>query len=130
MNRYVADTHALFWYLTNSSKLGPNAMRAFEEGAQGSSIIYVPSIVLAEFYLVNSKFNRPLDFGQVIQQLDSGTQYVLLSFAPYDTIDFDTDSAVPEMHDRIIAGAARRLGAGLITRDRTIIRHAGVPIIW
>ncbi len=130
MTRYVADTHALFWYLTKSVQLGTDAMRAFEEGVGGLATIYVPSIVIAELYHVIAKYNQLLNFGGVVRQLDAGSQYVLLSFEAFDTLDFDVDIAVREMHDRIIAGVARRLGAGLITRDRTIIRCAGVPIVW
>jgi len=30
MTDYVADTHALIWYLENSPRLGPQARAAFE----------------------------------------------------------------------------------------------------
>jgi hypothetical protein len=50
MSEYVADTHALFWYLTAAPQLGANALAAFGEGEQGQARIYLPSIVLAELY--------------------------------------------------------------------------------
>jgi hypothetical protein len=62
MNRYVADTHALFWYLTASPRLGSQAKQAFEEGVRGQAVIYIPAIVLAELYFLNEKVGRPLDF--------------------------------------------------------------------
>jgi hypothetical protein len=31
MNRYVADTHTLFWYLTASPRLGSQAKQAFHD---------------------------------------------------------------------------------------------------
>ncbi len=39
MNHYVADTHALFWYLTGSPRLGAQAKRVFDEGARGQAVI-------------------------------------------------------------------------------------------
>ncbi len=50
MNDYVADTHALYWYLTNSPLLGANASQAFNETDNGNALIYIPVIVLAELY--------------------------------------------------------------------------------
>lgn len=52
---YVADTHALFWYLTNSPRLGAQASSAFDEGVRGRAVIYVPAVVLAELYYLNEK---------------------------------------------------------------------------
>ncbi|MBA3600019.1 MAG: hypothetical protein H0W45_02090 [Acidobacteria bacterium] len=45
MNEYVADTHALLWYLRNSPLLGKNASAAFDEADVGNAMIYVPAIV-------------------------------------------------------------------------------------
>lgn len=45
MNRYVADTHALFWYLTASPRLSPKAKDAFDEGARGEAIICTGELV-------------------------------------------------------------------------------------
>ncbi len=73
MNRYVADTHALFWYLTASPRLGSAAKEAFDEGARGEALIYVPAIVLAELFFLNEKAGRPLIFSIEYERLrDSG----------------------------------------------------------
>ncbi len=68
MNHYVADTHALFWYLTGSPRLGAQAKRAFDEGARGQAVIHIPTIVLAELYYLNEKIGRPLDFAAEYQR--------------------------------------------------------------
>jgi len=39
LKAYVADTHALFWYLTASPRLGAQAKSAFDEGARGEAAI-------------------------------------------------------------------------------------------
>ena len=47
-----------------------------------------------------------------------------------DVLDFQQTAAVPEMHDRIIAGVARRLRAPLIASDPLIIAANIVTIVW
>src|SRR5215204_5231660 len=116
MNEYVADTHALLWYLRNSPLLGKNANAAFDEADAGNALIYVPVIVLAELYFLNVKHNHPIDFAVEYKNLEAGGQFILTSFEPQDVLDFDADSAVKEMHDRIIVGVARRLNAACITK--------------
>lgn len=130
MNGYVTDTHSLFWYLTNSSMLGPNASSAFDEADNGAALIYVPAIVLAELYYLNEKFGRPVDFAAEYRRIISGSQFVLLPFMPEEVLGFDLDRAVAEMHDRMIVGAARRLGIPCLTKDAEIAASGLVAIVW
>jgi hypothetical protein len=58
------------------------------------------------------------------------SQFVLLPFEPIDTLDFDADKAVSDIHDRMIVGVARRSGATLLTRDEQIVTSGSVTIIW
>lgn len=130
MNGYVADTHALFWYLINSPQLGASASKAFDEADTGAALIYVPAIVLAELYYVNEKRGRPLDFAAEYARLSSSGQFVLLSFTPDDVLEFDAAQSVPEMHDRMIVVSARRLGVPCLTRDSEIAASGVVATIW
>jgi predicted nucleic acid-binding protein len=130
MNLYVADTHALFWYLVRSSRLGAAALRAFEEGANAQATILIPAIVLAEFYFMNAKLGRPIDFGDAFRRIESGRQYVLVDDAGTDTLDFDANASVTEMHDRMIVGLALRRGASPISGDRQITQSGLVPMMW
>lgn len=130
MKKYVADTHALFWYLTGSARLGTDAKAAFDEGVKGDAIIFVPAIVLAEFYFLNKKIGSPLDFTDVLNNLRSNSQFSLVSFKAIEALDFDTDKAVPEMHDRIIVGVARRKKAACLTIDSKIVSSGLVKVVW
>ena len=130
MDFYVADTHALFWYLTASPRLGSNAKNAFDDGAQGNALIYVPAIVLAELFFLNEKLNQPLDFNREFQRLEQSSQFEFVSFQPADVKDFGQDSVVPEMHDRIIVGVARRLSVPCLTCDTKIIASNLVKVVW
>ncbi len=130
MNEYVADTHALLWYLTASPRLSATAKAAFDEGVKNLAFIHIPSIVLAELYFLNVKHNYPIDFTAEFQKLNASGQFILTSLEPQDVLDFDKDSIVSEMHDRIIVGVARRLSAACITKDDSITRSGLVNIVW
>ena len=130
MNLYVADTHALFWYLIDSPLLGPTARAAFNEAETENALIYVPAIVLAELYFLNEKKGHPLDFVSKYQRLTQSSRFVLLPFFPATILDFDSCSATGEIHDRMIVADARRLGAKLITRDKKIMASGVVATVW
>jgi len=130
VNLYVADTHTLFWYFTASPSLGAQAHAAFDEAKQGQALIYIPAIVLAELFFLNEKKDRPIDYSATFALLLRSAQFVLLPFEPIDTLDFDTDKAVSDIHDRMIVGVARRLGATLLTRDEQIEKSGGVATAW
>ena len=130
MNLYVADTHTLFWYFTASPSLGAQAHTAFDEAKQGHALIYIPAIVLAELYFLNEKKNRPIDYFATFALLVQSAQFVLLPFEPIDTLDFDRDKAVTDIHDRMIVGVARRLGATLLTRAEQILKSGVVAATW
>jgi PIN domain nuclease of toxin-antitoxin system len=130
MRQYVADTHALFWYLTGSPRLGKAAKAALDEGAAGKATVCIPVIVLAELHFLNEKAGRPLDFAAEFQRLQTAGQFTLLPFVPEDVLDFDRDAAVEEMHDRMIVGAARRLGAVCLSCDTRIAAAVSVAVQW
>lgn len=130
MNRYVADTHALFWYLTSAPKLSTAAKAAFDEGAQGQALIYLPAIVLAELFYLNKKLGEPLNFAANFALLQASTQFAFMPFEAADTLDFEQHAATPEMHDRIIVGVSLRLGVPCITCDGQIVNSQLVKILW
>ncbi len=130
MNEYVADTHALYWYLTGAPQLGPNALAAFREGEGGKAIILVPSIVLAELYFLNAKLGAPLDFAAEYSRLESAAQIHFMDFRADDVLRFDALTAIPEMHDRMIAGVAMARNCPCITRDSLIVASGIIPVVW
>ena len=127
---YVVDTHALIWYLLNDKKLSPRAKDLFEAAEQHQTMLIISAIVLAELYYANGKFGWFPDFRALYSDLISKPY---LRFVPFDTqhvLDFDRDYLVPEMHDRIITGLAKRLNTPLITSDPLITRANLVTIEW
>jgi predicted nucleic acid-binding protein len=130
MDRYVTDTHALYWYLNGSSKLGPDARQAYEKAEAGSAIIYVPSIVMAELYYLMAKLGAEAEFQQQYGRIAAASYFRAVGFEGSDVLWFGRNAAVPEMHDRIIAGLAVRLGIPLLTRDPQIIAGRIVRTVW
>ena len=108
MKDYVADTHALFWYLSNYPRLGRKASSAFEEAEAGNAYIHIPAIVFAELFFLNVKLGKPIDFAAKFDQLEKGPQFILTPMDAEDILDFERDTSVSEMHDRIIVGVARK----------------------
>ncbi len=127
---YVVDTHALIWYLRNDKKLSSQAKTIFQAAEQNQTVLIISAIVMAELYYANAKNNWFADFMVIYTDILSKP---FIRFMPVDHThipNFSQDVAVPEMHDRIIAGVARRLNAPLITSDPLIIATGIVKIVW
>lgn len=127
---YILDTHALIWYLTQDKKLGPRAQAVFAAAEQGQTQIIVPAIVMAELWYANAKWNLFGDFGALYRDLQTKPYLQFASFTADDVLSFGIVQSVPEMHDRIIAGLALRLGIPLITADPLITAATLIEVVW
>ena len=127
---YVVDTHALIWYLLGDKKLSQRALSIFQAAERGETRLILPAIVLAELYFANAKNRWFADYTTVYQDIVSKRFFKFLPFDHRHVLDFDRDDLVPEMHDRIITGAARRIGAPLLTSDPLITAAALVTTVW
>lgn len=127
---YVVDTHALIWYLLGDKKLSKHALAIFQAAERGETRLLLPAIVLAELYFANAKHRWFADYQTVYKDILSKRFFRFLPFDHHHVLDFDHDAAVPEMHDRIITGVARRLSAPLITSDPLITAAALVKTEW
>src|SRR5437879_1822791 len=130
MDEFVPDTHALYWYLSAMPQLSPAARRSFDKARKGEARLLVPAIVLAELYYLNAKLGTPLDFAAEFARLNAAPQIVFVSFDAEDVLGFDALQAIPEMHDRIIAGVALARGCPFITRDPAIGAGGIGETIW
>lgn len=127
---YVVDTHALIWYLLNDKKLSAQARALFEAAEQHQTMLIISVIVVAELYYANAKNRWFPDFKALYIDLIGKPYLRFVPLADQHVLDFDRDSLVPEMHDRIITGLARRLNAPLMTSDPLITRANLVTIAW
>ncbi len=127
---YVVDTNALIWYLIGSNRLSRRAATIFEAAEGGECQIYVSAIIVAEMYFADKKWRFFDDFAKTYADIKSKPYFRFFAFNADDVMDFGDDAAVPEMHDRMIAGFARRLNAPLITSDHVIAAANLVRIVW
>jgi predicted nucleic acid-binding protein len=127
---YVVDTNALIRYLMHDKKLGKQAGEIFGAAERGETRLILSAISLAELYYANRKHRWFHDFAEVYQKLKVSPFFRFVPFKPDQILDFDRDASVPEMHDRIIAGLPRRVGAPLIASDPLIVQPNIVQTVW
>lgn len=120
METYVCDTHTLFWHLTSSPRLGAGARRVLQRADRGEALVVVPAIVWYELYYLNQKQGTPLNVLAELNLITESAGYLCPTLDPGGIAEFEVLSAVPEMHDRMIAAVAYTLGAPCLTRDTAI----------
>ncbi len=80
MSNLVTDTHALIWYLEDSSRLSPAANQAFEECERGEIVIYIPTICLVEIIYLQEKGRISADMkSQLDAALIAGNSGMILA---------------------------------------------------
>ena len=67
--RFVADTHALWWYLWSRERLTPAASAVFRLAETGAATIVVPAIVVAELYFLSVKLGQTMTPSQILEAL-------------------------------------------------------------
>ena len=127
---FVADTHALLWWFTDSPKISPTVSKIFERCERGEIIIYIPSIVLAEALSVFEKKRIDFDFKKLFRMLQEAENFIV---TPLDLpilqkmIDV---KEVTELHDKIIVSTAKFLKVPLLTKDKILHNISSIKTIW
>lgn len=128
---YVVDTNALIWYLSQDKRLSDYASDIFDAAERGETRLILSAIVIAELYYSNKKWGLFEDFSAVYNnELKPKPYFEFIPLLADDVLDFTQDAAIPEMHDRIIVGLARRFAAPVITSDSIITAAGVVPVAW
>jgi len=128
----VADTHALVYHATGSSKLGRTARALFDRVENGGAVIYVPAAVLWECGLLVragrlalrrsiSAFAADLFSNPAFHPVPITIGHVLAA----DGLGFTRDP-----FDALIVAVARELELPLLTRDGPIQESGLVETIW
>ena len=128
--RFVADTHALWWYFRSPERLSVAASAVFRLAETGNATVVVPAIVVAEFYYLSVKLGSPLGASALLEALDSVDGIELSDLGRAQLERLDRFPEIPEMHDRLIAAEADALGAAVVTRDEALATSERVPTIW
>lgn len=126
---YILYTHTLFWHLINSPRLSATAQQIFQKGYAGTATLVLSSIVLLELYGLAKKVNAPFDFNAELAVF-AQPPFQIEATGLADLHLFDRLSGVTELHDRLIAVLAFRLGAPLVTRDQNLTACPDITCIW
>ena len=127
---YVVDTHALYWHEFAPKRLPPRVVEVFGEVEAGRAVAVLLPIVLAEFYYVLRKENLGSDALLYLQYVFEASAYRLEPLTWDDVLQLPTFPEVPEMHDRLIAIAAKRLDAVVLTRDPELHASPQIRCLW
>jgi len=135
---FVTDTHPLVWFLTGDPKLTDDARTILRRAQAREAVVYVPTIVLAEFLYLVRKGKVPLDhLLELALRLDGFSEFrvapldmqtfsrmlYILQFSPRPRPDL-------EIHDLSILATALLAGAKLITKDRKLRQQTFVETVW
>ena len=131
MKRYLADTHALLWFLSTPEKLGRKAARVFATLGAGSEIS-ISTITVWEVAVLHDEGQVRLSAGfsawhEALARL-SGVRIEPL-FGE-DVEEARGLRSLVDPFDRLIAGTALRLGVPLISRDRRIAKERRLRLVW
>ena len=117
---FSIDTHALYWFEMGLPHLSDVVLAVFDDAAQGLASLLIHPIVLAESYYVLRKSRLEGDYPAYLAAIEANPLYRIEPILIEDLRRLNDFPEIPEMHDRLIAIQAVRLGAVLVTRDRTI----------
>lgn len=128
--RFVADTHALWWYLRSPEKLPAAASAVFRLAETGNATIVVPAIAVAELYFLSVKLGQPFAPSRLLDALSSVGDFELSDLGQAQLEKLDRLTEIPEMHDRLIAAESIVLDAPALTRDGTLVASAKIETVW
>ena len=128
--RYVVDTHALWWRWRSLPLLSSTAEAVFHRAATGHAILYIPAIVVAELYYLSAKQGMETPPTEILERLEAERGF---EFVPLDSAQLALMEQFPEiheMHDRMLVSAAAVLRATVVTRDAVLFGASTIPTLW
>lgn len=126
----LPDTHTLYWHIARSDRLSLPAREVFARAAAGQCVLALSPIVLAELYWILRKQGAATAFRGVVQRLRASPAYAFEPLTFEDLAALPAWEEIPEMHDRLLAIQAARLGATLVTRDPILQACNKVQCVW
>ena len=127
---FVADTHALLWWFTESPKISLKASEIFEKCEEGENIIFIPSIVIAEALSIFDKRRISFNFKNLFKKINDSENFVLIAL-DYPIIEkMVALKEIPELHDKIIVSTAKYLKVPIITKDKVLQNLPKIETIW
>ena len=130
MTTYIADTHALIFFLGSPQRLRKDGRQAFDEAVAGHAEVVIPVIVFAELIFAVERGRVAVDVAQIIDRVQDMPNFHIVPLTLQRVMQLQTLTAIPELHDRMIVCETLAQQGVLITRDARIRRSGVVPTVW
>lgn len=127
---FITDTHQLLWWFTENPKLSPKASEIFSKCEEGESVIFVPSIVVAEALSIFDKKRISFDFKKLFKKINESENFIIIPLDFPILLKMVDLKDIPELHDKIIASTAKHLNIPLITKDEILHNFLDVKTVW
>jgi PIN domain nuclease of toxin-antitoxin system len=130
MDTYVADTHALAWFVSEDPRLSLKAGQILSQAEAGEVQVLISTLVLAELTYIAQKNRVKVTIKELLNKINQGDGFIIVAF---DLPIFQVMLTLPEnwdIHDRIIAATASYYQATLITRDDMLRHSSDVKTVW
>jgi predicted nucleic acid-binding protein len=122
----VTDTHAFIFYLIGEA---PEDVRnEFKRAEAGDGRVYISTLVLAELHYSVERGRVYVDFDEVLDIIDETDGYRVVPF-DYSVLRSFIELEGLNIHDRIIAGTAKRLDTSIMTKGPDI-ENMDLMTIW
>jgi PIN domain nuclease of toxin-antitoxin system len=129
VERLVADTLAIVWYLTAPRKLGAAARRHLEAADAGRTLCCVPAIALVEIALLQERGRLGTGVREVLQALAGRVGYAILALDADQALEFAGLLGVEDPMDRLVLAAARATSSPVLSVDDALDGF-GVDRVW
>jgi PIN domain nuclease of toxin-antitoxin system len=129
VERLVADTLAIVWYLTAPRKLGAAARRHLVAADAGRTLCCVPAIALVEIALLQERGRLGTGVREVLQALAGRVGYAILALDADQALEFAGLLGVEDPMDRLVLAAARATSSPVLSVDDALDGF-GVDRVW
>lgn len=132
-HKYVLDTHTLVWYIEGNPRLGASAKVVIDD--PGSELV-LPVIALAEAaYIVERGRTSIPGVPHLLRAVQADMRIEVQPLTLTVLHSSLKVLVIPEMHDRLIIGAALDLqrqghSVSILTKDSTMVGARLLPVIW
>jgi PIN domain nuclease of toxin-antitoxin system len=132
-NLYVADTHALLWYMLKPALLCLAAQHALRQVEYGEAKLHIPLITIAEAEMVIEKRRIQAtrsQFERLLQKMMASRNFRVGQLNLDIVLSAAQLTQLSDIFDRLIVAEAQAVNAPLLTRDAEITASNLIPIIW
>ena len=106
------------------------AAQIFKQCEEGETVVFVPSIVIAEALSIFDKKRVAFDFRKLLTKITASENYVIVSLDISILKKMIDLKDISELHDKIIVSTTKYLNLPLITKDSVLQKLSHIKTAW